>query len=220
MILGSLKLSHRDRQILDCLTQKVRMISAEQAAATWWTANRDAACHAGTRLDALVTAGVLGRHEVFSVPLLAHTEPVLSWRPGQAQPTDDDFGAAAYRLKTRWPDEPAGRWVVYTATRQLANRIGGFEGGIPYRDQVSHDLHVTELYLRLLRSEPEAAHAWRGEELGKRDQAYAEKLPDAVLVDAEGRPYQAIEFGGRYAKARVRAFCDHCFARRLGFDLW
>ncbi len=219
-MIPSLKVTPRDSQILEALTLKIRLLSAEQAAAAWWPGVRRGASQVRARLDALATAGMLSRHEVFAHQLLALEQLVLAWRPGQPQPTENELGAAAYRLKTRWPDESPARTVVYTATRKLANRIGGFNGHMPHRDQVSHDLHVTQLYLQLLRREPETARRWRGEELGKTDQGYGEKLPDAVLMDEAGRPYLAIEFGGRYSKGRVRDFCRHCAQRGIGFDLW
>jgi hypothetical protein len=210
----------RDTGILEALTLKIRLLCVEQAAATWWPGVRSGVSQARARLDGLVAAGTLARHEVFCHPLLPLEAPVLVWRPGEPQPTEDVFGAVAYRLKTRWPDEPPARTVVYTATPKLANRLGGFNGRMRHRDQVTHDLHVTQLYLEFLRRDPEAARRWRGEELGKSEQGYGEKLPDAVLVDDAGRPCLAIEFGGRYSKGRVRDFYLHCAGRGIGFDLW
>lgn len=210
-------LSTRDSQIVDALTRRIRLVSLDQAARVWWSRNRQPLRDARRRLDALSHTGLLLCRKVDVYPMLDLTAPVCSWSPGEDEP---EFGGIANRLRSRWPQAAAQRTVVYTATRRLANRIGGFDGRLQHRHQVTHDLHVSELYLRMLVREPKRARAWVGEELSKAGQAYGEKLPDAVLHGDDGRPFQVIEFGGRYSKPRVRDFHQHCATNGLAYELW
>ena len=72
--------------------------------------------------------------------------------------------------------------------------------------QVSHNLHVTEVYLGFLEREPAIAAAWASEdELGETRKKF-EKQPDAVLYDRDGKPRLAVEFGGLYGVDKLQAF--------------
>lgn len=215
-----IRLQSRDHQILEAVTCRVRMLTVSQVAETWWSGRRDPNRQARSRLDALCANELLHRHNVYALPMQPLATPLLVWRPDQPLPTGELLGSIAYHLQTRWPHDPPKRTAVITATRRLANRIGGFAGGVSYAEQVTHDLHVTQLYLDLLRREPGRAARWRSEELLKSRQAHGEKLPDAVLVNGNGRMNWAIEFGGRYSKRRLQELVDHCANRGMGIEIW
>lgn len=203
--------------ILDALALRVHLLSLPQIAGIWWGNNKHPLAGARRFMDRLVESGLVARKILYAYPMIELSAPVVRWRPGDFEP---DFGAVAYQLQSRWPDLPEQSIEVYTSTPRLANRMGGFNGRIQHRDQVTHDLHMSQLYLHYATSNLLAGRQWMGEELRKRGQEYGEKLPDAVLVDETGAQNCAVEFGGRYPKKRVRDFHDHCVTQRLAYELW
>jgi len=207
----------RNESILDALALRVHVLSLDQIAQTWFGGQARADAGARRVMQRMVKAGLAAMKREYCYPMLPLSGPILAWAPGQAEP---DLGAVAYSLQSRWPEASSRVVEVYTSTPRLANRIGGFDGRLRHRDQVTHDLHVSEIYLRLFQTNPDLACRWMGEELCKRGQEFGEKLPDAVLADASGRPARAIEFGGRYPKKRVQDFFEHCAQRNLAFELW
>ena len=207
----------RNESILDALALRIHVLSLDQIARTWFGDQARAVAGVRRLMERLIKTGLAAVRREYSYPMLPLTGPILAWNPGQAEP---DLGAIAYALQSRWPDAPSRVVEVYTSTPRLANRMGGFDGRLRHRDQVTHDLHVSEIYLRLYQTDPDLACRWMGEELSKSGQEYGEKLPDAVIADESGRPVRAIEFGGRYPKKRVQAFFEHCAQRNLAFELW
>lgn len=205
----------RDRAILECVSFKVRMLSLEQVARTWWGETSEPRRFAGRRMGELVAAGLLVRQQVLARPILPLLEPVVTWRPDTAGP---DVGAAAYRLQSRWTKAPETT-AVYLASPKTLGQLGGAGGKLPVLGQETHDLHVAEIYVKRLGDCPEDAAAWAGEEIFKTTRR-GEKLPDAVLQDAAGRPRRVIEFGGDYDAERVRRFHDDCAQRGLAYELW
>lgn len=216
-----LQLTPRDRAILETLTFKVEVISVPQLAQSWWAESASGEDHARQRLDALETAGFVCGYSVHARALLPLSEPVFTWTPGDADPNPY---AIAERLQRRWDDEgPPQLTRVYVATQQTANRFGqsaSFAGELKQPGQVTHDLHMTAIYLRMMRSYPDLAKGWVGEASRKADLEMFEKLPDAILVDGQGQARLAIEFGGKYDHRRVAAFHEHCADRKLAYELW
>lgn len=212
---AGVSLTSRDEQVLAALASRVRMLAIEQIAATWWSESADPTRYAAKRMRALEQGGYADRFQANAHPMLTLDAPVLAWNPGDEQP---DFGAAGYRLKSRWTRAPR-TVAVYAASRLYARRVAGYGGRIKRPLQATHDLHVAAIYLRLLRTAPALAAAWVGEE-GLAPDRKDEKLPDAVLVDPEGRPRLVVEFGGAYDADRVRAFHADCEARSLSYQLW
>lgn len=216
-------MSSTNPQIIDAVTRRIRIITAEQAGSAWWAHSRNPEKSAARRLDAFCRAGLLRSLNVYAYPLPPLDEPVHSWTPSHgSQPADPspEYGEIAWRLKSRWARCTPKVTTAYTATPTLANRVGGYNGRYTQPNQVTHDLAMTFLFLRVLREEPALARAWRGEELQKPSQGYGEKLPDATCYDEAGEPFLVYEFGGRYSKARVRDFHEHCEGRGLAYLLW
>lgn len=93
---------------------------------------------------------------------------------------------------------------MYAATFKGASVYGG-RGRNRYTklSQATHDLHVTELYIRFRAEEPDLADSWVGEDLIALDQRKFEKLADAELR-ADDRTLRYLEFGGRYGAREVR----------------
>jgi len=206
----------RDEQILEALVLKVRLLSLELVFRTWWTEGNSPAIHAYRRLTQLVNEGLLEQTKLLTEPLLDLTAPVFVWQPGQPAP---DFQAVSYALQSRWT-EPPRRTTVYVATTKAINQYGGTgSGGLKFRLQATHDLHVAVLYLKLLRTNQDAARAWVGEDLRPKA-GFQLKDPDAVLEFQDGRPSLAIEFGGKYDAGRIQDFHEHCERFSVGYELW
>jgi hypothetical protein len=168
-------------------------------------------------LHALVGRGLVRFEEVPARPLLRLEYPLVTWRPGLPAPA---FGPLAWTLEKRW-QEPLRPTRVYFAGPAAVRAYGGcMKGRLSNIAQVSHDLHVTEVYLGFLEREPEIAAAWVSEdELGESRKKF-EKQPDAVLYDRDGKPRVAVEFGGLYGVDKLQAFHTDMERRALPYELW
>src|SRR5262245_41287594 len=93
--------------------------------------------------------------------------------------------------------------VVYAQTRLFtvprSFAVALEEEGLNFfdfkRGIARHDLHVTTIYLHMLRNRPADAEAWISEDLLAPSRRH-QKLPDAMLQFADGRPSVVIEFAG------------------------
>ena len=209
-----MKRTDRDMAILKTLATKVRFLSLAQVA-TWWDGT-SAVASARRRLIQLGDAGFVELTRVRGDPMLELSAPVCTWSPGERDP---DFRAVSRTLRDRWPEAQPSHYTVYLATQATNNRLGGPERRKPtFSDQISHDLHVSEIYIRLLRADPGAAAAWLGEDvLGKA--GYKLKDPDAIIRREDGSEL-AIEFGGRYDPERVQDLHVDCAKRGRPYELW
>lgn len=212
------ELTDRDYEILRTLTQKVRVLTSKQAALAWWGEGTQAQKLAQGRLSVLVREGLLARDELMVHPELVLNRPVVEWRPGDEEP---DFGAVAYRLKSRWAAtlQPT---ALFLATKAANRLVGGYIGDRrPRRAEATHDVHLAAVYLWLRSHHPEDALAWDSEHrLYAEGGGRGEKLPDAwirhaVGVESEDR---IVEFGGAYCKRKLEAFHDAFAGHR--YDLW
>ncbi|MEQ9094958.1 MAG: hypothetical protein RIE32_01695 [Phycisphaerales bacterium] len=152
-------------------------------------------------MRALVEAGLLRAITVPSTPVLALEGPVFAWSPGDPAP---NFDTVAYALQTRWGDADEQPTRAYAATFKAAASFGG-RGRNRYTrlEQATHDLHVTELYIRIRQEEPEIANHWVGEDLIAPELERFEKLADAEIRDGD-QTLLYLEFGGRYGAREVR----------------
>ena len=210
-------LQTRDDIIMRTLSLKVRLLSLRQLAAAWWSDSPSGTADARRRLAKLVEAGLVIRHRLPARPLPELTRPVVSWNPNQPPPS---FTATAWTLQSRWT-APTCQTSVYIATRRCANQFGGRRRGELKHDyQATHDLGVAAVYLHLLRTDPETAEHWIGEDMLRRGPG-RRKIPDAVLAARpDGQVQLVIEFGGAYDAPRVRKFHRHCADRRLPYEIW
>lgn len=209
-------LTDRDMELLTMLIWKTGLASLDQAIAHWWGSSESAVRNGRRRIRLLSDLGWVDASPVLARPLLELAAPLYEWAPTDAVP---EFDRHAWQTLSRWK-LPARRVTVLAASRKARLTFGG-TGRRPLRKvcQFTHDLHVTAVYLKVLQVRPQDAAAWRGEgEIpGKRS---GQILPDAILVDAAGAPYRAIEFGGRYSADRLRHFHEGCVRRNLPYEVW
>ena len=208
----------RDEQLLAALCTRVRLFSLPQIAETWWAEAADPAPAARRRLAKLAAVDLVNVVRVAAAPLPPLDGPVVTWAPGEPTP---DCGAAAHRLRTRWRDAGPRATDVYTAGKSAAGVYGGAAAGkLKTGYQATHDLGVSEMYLRLVRESPADAARWVGEDR-LAPHYRGGKLPDAALTDRpDARPKLVLEFGGAYDKRRVAAFHRFCADRRLPYEVW
>jgi hypothetical protein len=213
--------TERDDALIRALLGKIRLITFAQIARAWWPDTDSGKTNAKRRVQDLVEAKLLIRERAFARPMLELTAPVFVWKPGQEDPDPEKL---SYQVQSRWEaqagaSEPRAA-TVYFASRRAANVLGGAAlARIKNHSQVTHDLHVTELYLKLLRETPPLAQAWVGEEILAPSRVN-QKLPDAILVASSGEPKLVMEFGGAYPPDRVQAFHDDCKTRGLPYEFW
>jgi len=204
----------RDKLLLKVLARKIRVVVADQVA-TWWAVTP---ATARRRLNHLAEIGCLEAiRGDRALPFIELAQPVVTWSPGRPDPNPD---AVAWRLQHRWPDMPPVPVTVYRASQHSNNRYGGPRKPKPIREgQLTHDLHVTSLYVRFSRCDAERAQAWLGEDCIPKA-GYRKKDPDAVLIFDNGRPELIIEFGGKYDARRVADFHRDCRERERAYELW
>lgn len=209
-------LTKRDREFVEMLSRRTPLATMGQIASPWWGSGQSSVQNATRRIAKLSSAGWLRKIQLLAQPLLELTEPIVHWQPGDKEPR---FGAVEWRLKSRW--KLPARPVRVVAASPKACRLFSVAERRPLRNpcQVTHDLHVTAIYLHYRRADPALAGAWRGEAeySGQRRHRF---LPDALLVDDADRPLRAIEFGGRYDTRRLRHFHEGCAAENLAYEVW
>lgn len=205
----------RDEQILDVLSDKVRLLALGQMARIWWAPG--AVQTARKRLRKLEEAGLIGRARVLANPMLELSAPLFSWKAGREAP---DVDALAYTLETRWDSAPPELTTIYFATRAAVNRADGCQAGFfAHPDDAAHDLHVSELYLQLLTKHPELVPLWRSEDALPEPEPFGFK-PDAAFLNEAGDIRLYIEFGGRYKATRLSKIHRYCEEREVPYDLW
>lgn len=211
---SSVNWTERDRELVETLTLRVRLISPDQAARTWWTSTATGPRLARRRLDSLAAAGFLRRMVVHAHPELELVRPIAVWSPGEPAPA---FGGIAYRLQKRWK-QPIVQSVVFVATPRAARLFGGRAPGLKRPLQATHDLHMTTVYLKVLAERPGVAAEWMSEDI-LAPMRRGEKLPDALVVRF-GKPALVVEFGGAYDAERVERVHKDCVQRHLPYELW
>lgn len=209
-------LTTRDQEILEALACKVRLFSVEQVAAVWWPDASASQVHARRRLALLREDGFVERVDLPVDAMLTLAKPIFTWRPDAPGP---DFQAIAYCLQSRWLGPAPVIRALYVSAPETNSIYGGpTRRKALDRGQVSHDLHLSELYLHLHRTAPERAQAWVGEDCLPKA-GYRLKDPDAVLQFPDGSEL-VMEFGGRYDARRVRDFHEDCVERGRAYELW
>lgn len=199
------------------LCDKVRVASQDQAIRLLAKGGIASRRVAKRRLRTLAASGLLECEELPARPLLNLKSPVAVWRPGAAEP---DFHELAWELEKRWRD-PLVPTRVYIAGPAMLRLYGGVARGyLTNLSQLSHDLHVTEVYLRLLADSPDLASAWRNEDELSATRLKYQKQPDAILCDPDGTPRHAVEFGGLYGVEKLAAFHRDMERRGLSYELW
>jgi hypothetical protein len=210
----TLALTHRDLDVLETLTRRVRLLTVQQVAQLWWpegNCQRPARC----RLERLSMANLIELHRVNAHPLLPVKAPLFAWQPGEVEP---DFEQLAECCRDRW-NKPEVPMTVCVAARLAANLLGSTARGVPKREFRNHDLRLASVYVAYRLQRPQLAALWIGEHALPKA-GYRIKDPDAFLRQPNGDVVRVIESAGRYDAARVENFHEHCEANELPYELW
>lgn len=204
----------RDQEIVHALALHLRLMSQRQIAGHWWAGELT---NARRRLKRLLEKELLSRVVVQSRPIPLLETPLVTWRPGNPDPS---FGRIAYCCRQRWRQRPVRPCTVWIATPKAARIFGGVQrDGLQHALQATHDLGVAAVWLRLREVAPDWAEAWRSEDLLAHTRR-GEKLPDAFIVNASEEVVWVIEFGGDYDAKRISEFHEDCRSRGLSYQLW
>jgi hypothetical protein len=208
-------LNDRDRFVAQILSRKIRLATAGQLARALWGNGQSALDCSRRRLSSLVSAGRLRSFQVLARPEREVVGPLWIWTPGDPQPP---FGVLSYQAKIRWT-ESIRPMTVFTASERSAKVYAGSGGRLSHPLQATHDIHVSAIFFKLLRENPEEAEWWVSDEvlapLRRR-----QKLPDAEIHDALGRTVRVIEFAGGYPPERIRKVHEDCERRQVPYELW
>jgi hypothetical protein len=209
-------LTDRDLEIIAASNLCARMFTLTQVAATWWSSSDTGRKNAAKRLSQLCKCGLMQRDTVLAQPMLSLSSPEYAWFPGERGPK---FGELSWRLQSRWSGHPQHVVIYFATPRGLAVFGGSTPGKIKNLCQVTHDLHMAAVYLTYRQRWPHDVRWWVGEDFlapFRRKQ----KLPDAMLVNAQAEPYRAVEFGGAYSARRLMDFhADNC-QRGIPYEIW
>jgi hypothetical protein len=151
-----------------------------------------------------------------SVATITLREPLSVWRTGLPAP---DFGHLAWTLEFRWQTAQRRPERIVWATGLAPRIVGGVGGQLRQPLQLEHDLGLTDVFVG--RSRDDAAQ-WLSEDAFRAvfRPTTREKIPDAVLVNGDGRVETVIEFGGRYSHRRLRSFHRYWSGKRVAYEIW
>jgi hypothetical protein len=209
-----LLLTEKTSDLLSVLTGRVPMLTIPQIANEWFLDTRDPAMNAMQTAKRLEARGLVRVFPAMAHPPIELAAPLFRWTPPQTQ--EPDFGRLAYQAKSRWK-WPLVRTQMVSATSQANALVGGRLGGRPIRSRdLTHDLHVAQLYLQIRNQSPTVADTWRPEaELFMERQGQGTKIPDAEVQTPD---CLAIEFAGAYGKSKlVRIHQDF---KKGAYELW
>lgn len=211
-------ITSRDDEILDSLTLRVRLLTLDQVARSWWTGAKSARQSALNRLRCLEQAEKIHLFDLLAHPELPLTEPEVHWKPKTPVP---NFHQLSYRLSRRWK-QPAVRHVGLIASRASGRHYGGWGGRYPRPTERTHDLHMATVFLLKRSQDPGSVAHWMSEEKVRERQRQrrsdsAQHVPDAILK----RPKRcAIEFGGSYPADKLASFHDYCAQQGWPYEIW
>ncbi|TWT44467.1 hypothetical protein RAS1_08820 [Phycisphaerae bacterium RAS1] len=207
-------LTDRDRDLLDALTLRVRVLAVKQIAAEWFGRTAEPVKNARRRTNELARSGLVECFTAQVRPPLRLTQPIACWKPGDPPPR---LAPLSGRLLKRWTAPVAATGLV-VATRSAGRWMGGDGGRRPRRSEASHDLTVAAVYLNWRRRAPKEAE-WQSEarlrRLGFGDQT---RLPDA-MVEIDG-VRTVIEIGGAYSTEKLAEFHEFCWREGLPYEIW
>lgn len=203
-----------ETQLLETLACCLRMLSVGQIARLWWPGQSRSIRNARDSVAGLKAVGWLETPTVLSRPVRPLESPLATWIPGDPAPDVVRLS----RVLQRRASMAAHQTRVVTATRKT-NECFGYGGLQRIKlTQVTHDLHVSEIFVRYSQL-GWGGLSWVGEDrLG--DVWPLRQRPDAVLTDHEQRLRLAIEFGGNYSAARLRRLHDATCRVGIGCEVW
>ena len=197
--------SEPSTDLLELLTKKVRLVSTRQVAREFFSHCKHPIAAANRQIERLEKIGILQTERAMCHTVMALAGPVFEFEPGGDIP---DFNRVAWQLQSRWK-EPLLNTSVAFATKKAMAAFGGVCGGrSPRPGEITHDIHVAEVFFRFSRERPDWADAWVSEDVLRKEGRIGE-IPDSVIHLSDNDVI--IDFGGSYSAAKLKrmhgAFC-------------
>lgn len=198
--------------ILRALAVQIRIVSLDQVARGWFPAATNAKAEAMAALCRLEHCDLICRRLVEAHPVIPLPRPMFIWKPTESDPSDDVLEEIAAKSSDRWSDDDAPVEVYYASCK--ATRLFGAFSDVRRAKhcEATHDLHLSEVFLRYREKTPRLAESWRGESAFPKFgfEFKGMKDPDAFLLDARFAACRVIEFSGKYSVDHLRQFHQHC----------
>lgn len=206
----------REKDILYILSWHVRVLSLEQIARGWWRGKATARRRANDFLKARSQSGWLHVRELISRPTASLEAPLVTWEPGQQRPDLKELSGLLIRRAGTSPK----KIKVVTATRKT-RQLFGVAGAAhrPKLTQLSHDLFVSEVFLRYDADGLDIDRQWVSEDYLPKDWPVRSR-PDALIRDQEGEINRAVEYGGAYTLRRLATLHGALESIPLAYEIW
>ena len=190
-------------------------MTLDQIARGWFRQDAAPLEHAASAVTRLVKAELVEPRVVESHPQISLTKPLFAWKPSDPDPSPRRLTSLSDRARWRWYLPPVAV-TIYVATRSAARLFGAFVDARRIKScEVSHNLHLAEVFVRYLIGRPRMAAQWLGEaafpKLGFDIKGM--KDPDAFLVAENGAIERIVEFAGSYSAEHLTRFHAHCAGR-------
>src|SRR5690606_26552260 len=150
----------------------VRYLSADQLTRGWWKPSHSGTVGMRRTVRSLLGRGLLKAQRLPVEPEIELRHPIHAWQPDDPDP---EPGPLARQLQGRCTQH-ATSTAIYFASWTAARLFGGYGGGIKNSLQVTHDIHLSQLFLKLRAEDPAAAERWETEDM--REHVPKEKVPD------------------------------------------
>ena len=137
-------MNEREEEIVRTLADKVRVLTLSQVARTWWTESRWGKSRAKSALSRLAERKLVRLRRALARPINLDEQAIVEWSIGDVIP---DLETVATYLHRRAMIDASMQSIVTAASKAVALFGTGRATSIKLT-QLTHDLHVSEVYLR------------------------------------------------------------------------
>ena len=206
----------REEEILSVVTNCVRAITVDQVARTWWTPTAWGRSRAKSMIQSLSREGWLQMQQALARPVSELVAPLVTWYPHENEP---DFLTLSRFLHRRAKAAAQLAEIAFATSKSTA--LFG-RGSVPKikLTQMTHDLHVTEIFLNY-RRHGLTSDRWVGEDNFPFTWPVQQR-PDAALQNVSGSIYRAVEYGGDYSLERLQELHSAFSSppNQLAYEIW
>lgn len=206
-------MNEREEEIVRTLADKVRVLTLSQVARTWWTESRWGKSRAKSALSRLEERKLVRLRRALARPIDLDERPMVQWSIGDVIP---DLETVATYLHRRAMTDASMQSIVIAASKAVALFGSGRAASIKLT-QLTHDLHVSEVYLRYRNGE--LVKRWLSEDRLTVDWPVRVR-PDAVLADETGQLSHVVEYGGDYPVDRLIELHEQLASIPLSYEIW
>jgi hypothetical protein len=197
--------------IVAVLASRVRLLTLDQVARTWYADARHPRRSAREALRRAESQGLVAVNTVMAHPEVVLAAPLYRWS-AETLTTPPHFGRLAWQARKRFGQPPV-RTIYVTATAKAKSLLDEAAHRRGMRaTELTHDIHVAQIYLKLRREAPKLAASWVGED--RLAHTNSDTRPDALAGTL------AIDFVGQYRADKLAVLFDEYRSRFAAFELW